>query len=130
MIQVTFINRLIINCLYNCIAYNMPTFLIYYRLFLLNKTCIRRSFSSIILSKSAIFASLSSSFDFIPGMGILSKNTPTGTSRTFAIASMVFVFVVPFLTIACMLLSSFPIRDASSRIVIFFNSHNSLITRN
>lgn len=32
--QVTFINRLIINCLYNCIAYNMPTFLIYYRLFL------------------------------------------------------------------------------------------------
>lgn len=33
-IQVTFINRLIINCLYNCIAYNMPTFLIYYRLFL------------------------------------------------------------------------------------------------
>ena len=34
LIQVTFINRLIINCLYNCIAYNMPTFLIYYRLFL------------------------------------------------------------------------------------------------
>lgn len=34
VIQVTFINRLIINCLYNCIAYNMPTFLIYYRLFL------------------------------------------------------------------------------------------------
>lgn len=34
VIQVTFINRLIINCLYNCIAYNMPTFLIYYKLFL------------------------------------------------------------------------------------------------
>ena len=34
VIQVTFINRLIINCLYNCIAYNMSTFLIYYRLFL------------------------------------------------------------------------------------------------
>lgn len=34
VIQVTFINRLIINYLHNCIAYNMPTFLIYYRLFL------------------------------------------------------------------------------------------------
>lgn len=34
VIQVTFFNRLIINCLYNYIAYNMPTFLIYYRLFL------------------------------------------------------------------------------------------------
>ena len=32
--QVTFFNRLIINYLHNCIAYNMPTFLIYYRLFL------------------------------------------------------------------------------------------------
>nr|DAY90463.1 MAG TPA: hypothetical protein [Caudoviricetes sp.] len=28
-----------------------------------------------------------------------------------------------------MLLSSFPIREASSRIVIFFNSHNSLINK-
>ena len=34
VIQVTFFNRLIINYLHNCIAYNMPTFLIYYRLFL------------------------------------------------------------------------------------------------
>lgn len=34
VIQVTFFNRLIINYLYNYIAYNMPTFLIYYRLFL------------------------------------------------------------------------------------------------
>jgi hypothetical protein len=34
VIQVTFFNRLIINCLHNCVAYNMPTFLIYYRLFL------------------------------------------------------------------------------------------------
>lgn len=34
VIQVTFINRLIINYLRNCMAYNMPTFLIYYRLFL------------------------------------------------------------------------------------------------
>ena len=34
VIQVTFFNRLIINCLHDCIAYNMPTFLIYYRLFL------------------------------------------------------------------------------------------------
>lgn len=34
LIQVTFFNRLIINYLYNYIAYNMPTFLIYYRLFL------------------------------------------------------------------------------------------------
>ena len=33
-IQVTFFNRLIINYLHDCIAYNMPTFLIYYRLFL------------------------------------------------------------------------------------------------
>ena len=32
--QVTFFNRLIINYLHDCIAYNMPTFLIYYRLFL------------------------------------------------------------------------------------------------
>lgn len=34
VIQVTFFNRLIINYLHNCIAYNMPTFLVYYRLFL------------------------------------------------------------------------------------------------
>lgn len=34
VIQVTFFNRLIINYLHDCIAYNMPTFLIYYRLFL------------------------------------------------------------------------------------------------
>lgn len=34
VIQVTLFNRLIINCLHDCIAYNMPTFLIYYRLFL------------------------------------------------------------------------------------------------
>ena len=34
VIQVTFFNRLIINCLYKRMAYNMPTFLIYYRLFL------------------------------------------------------------------------------------------------
>ena len=34
VIQVTFFNRLIINYLHNCVAYNMPTFLIYYRLFL------------------------------------------------------------------------------------------------
>lgn len=34
VIQVTSFNRLIINYLHNCIAYNMPTFLIYYRLFL------------------------------------------------------------------------------------------------
>lgn len=34
VIQVTFFNRLIINYLHNYIAYNMPTFLIYYRLFL------------------------------------------------------------------------------------------------
>ena len=34
VIQVTFFNRLIINYLHNCMAYNMPTFLIYYRLFL------------------------------------------------------------------------------------------------
>lgn len=34
VIQVTFFNRLIINHLYKRMAYNMPTFLIYYRLFL------------------------------------------------------------------------------------------------
>ena len=34
VIQVTFFNRQIINYLHNCIAYNMPTFLVYYRLFL------------------------------------------------------------------------------------------------
>ena len=34
LVQVTFFNRLIINYLHDCIAYNMPTFLIYYRLFL------------------------------------------------------------------------------------------------
>ena len=34
LIQVTFFNRLIINHLYKRMAYNMPTFLIYYRLFL------------------------------------------------------------------------------------------------
>ena len=34
VIQVTFFNRLIINYLHDCIAYNMPTFLVYYRLFL------------------------------------------------------------------------------------------------
>lgn len=34
VIQVTFINRLSISRLHNCISYNMPTFFIYYRLFL------------------------------------------------------------------------------------------------